>query len=111
MRFHHCIAPGQKFHAHAISGFQHLALRRTHLATAGFAGIEKVENVGFVEAGQFAQCSNRSAHLRAFQRAEESSRDADSFRYLNERKAPLRSELPQMRANGTGISVRGWTNF
>src|SRR4029077_10611408 len=95
----------------AISRFQHLALRRTHLAAAGFAGIEKIENVGFVEAGKLAGCSNLSPPLRAVQRAEESDRDADRFRYLNERKAPLRSELPQMRANSTGISVRGWTKL
>src|SRR5208282_1391924 len=48
VRLHYFVSPGEQFHAHAGTGFEHLALGRAHQSGIRFRRIEKIKDVGAV---------------------------------------------------------------
>ena len=92
MRLHGGVAPGEKLHADARSGFQNFSLRTTHEARIFSRGFEKGENIGAVETRDSAKRGDRRAHLATFQRTEETDGDAGGAGDLSEREAAARAQ-------------------
>lgn len=84
MRFHYGATAREQFDAHAFADLQDFPFLLSDQRRLGLSSIEKVENVGFVEARQFAQGSNGGAHMGALQGAQESNGDTDGFCDLGE---------------------------
>src|SRR5258708_20482862 len=69
MRLHGSVAPGKKFHADALGGFENLALGGAHEFGIVLGRLEERKNIGAVVARDAPQGANRSAHLAAFESA------------------------------------------
>src|SRR5712692_4627371 len=108
VRLHYFVTPGEQLHAHAGTGFEHLALGRTHQSGIRFRRIEKIKDVGAVVACQSAQGADGGAHLRAFERTEEANRNSRPGGDFGETDAALSAQPAQSRANRSGAVAGGW---
>src|SRR6266478_154275 len=69
-------------------------------AGSGIRRIEKIKNVGLVEACQPAQRADGRTHLRAFNGAQESHRDSRGFGHPGQRESATKPQLAQSHSNG-----------
>ena len=63
VRLHDCVAPGQQLHADAWASLKHFPGFGFHQILVRFRSVVEIDNIGFVLARQFAQSSDRCAHL------------------------------------------------
>src|SRR3954447_8135843 len=111
VRLHDCVAPGQQFHAYATTCFENLAFFGTNTAAAYVFGVEEIQDIGFVKAGELAQSAHRAGHLRAFHGTEKSDGYPNSVRDLREGKLAARAQLAEMGSDSAGASIAGGPNL
>jgi hypothetical protein len=89
MRLHGGIAPSEKLHTHFGVGFENFAVGGTNEGRGIAIGVDKGDDVGFVETGDAAQRGDRRAHLSTLERAKKADRNGSGASDLSERKAAL----------------------
>jgi len=103
MRLHGHVAPSQEFHADFRAGLQNFAVRWTDERRSVAVGLEKREEIGFVEARDATKSRDRRAHLAALECAQKAYGDAGGAGDLGEGQAPL---LTQASKTLTGRLAR-----
>ena len=98
MRFHGCLAPGQKLHAYSGCRFQNFSLTWPHEARIFRCGFEEREDVCSIEASNASQRGNGGAHLAPFERAEKAHGNFRGPRHLREGQATPRAETTKALA-------------
>jgi len=106
MRLHGFIAPGEKFHANALCGFEDAAFGGGNEAGIFPGVVEKREKVGAVIPRDARKRCDGGAHLAALERAEKTDRDAGCTRDLHEREAAFLAKAPKSLA-GRKNALRG----
>src|SRR5256885_6014683 len=106
MRLHGFIAPGKKFHANALCGFEDAAFGRRNEAGIFPGVVEKREKVRAVIARDARKRCDGGAHLAPFERAEKTDRDTGGTRDLHEREAAFLAEAAKSLA-GRKNALRG----
>src|SRR5580704_16073802 len=98
MRLHHRLAPGQKLHAHAGSGFQNFSLAGPDKPRIFRGGFKERQNICAIEARDAAQRGDGGAHLAAFERAEEAHGNLCGARHLGEGQPAASTQPPEALA-------------
>src|SRR5208337_1435680 len=98
MRFHGGLAPREKFHAHAGSGFEDFSLVGPHEAGIFRRGFKKREDIRAIKTRNAAQRGNGGAHLPAFERTEKADRNLRRPRHLREGQATPSTQSPEALA-------------
>jgi len=98
MRLHGGVAPGEQLHADFGICFENFAFRGANERGGVAVGVEKRDDVGFVEAGNAAKCGDGRMHLAALERAEETNGNVSGAGDLREREAALNAQTTKMLA-------------
>src|SRR5258707_123888 len=106
MWLHGSVAPGKKFHADALGGFENFALGWAHELGIVLGRLEERKNIGAVVARDAPQGANGSAHLAAFESAEKTDGNSRGAGNLRQGKIAALAEAAETQTGRGGIF--GW---
>src|ERR1700720_2168104 len=106
MWLHGSVAPGEKFHADALGGFENFALAWAHEFGIVLGRLEERKNIGAIVARDAPQRANGSAHLATFERAEKTDGPSRGAATRREGEIAALAEAAKTQSGRGGIF--GW---
>src|SRR5713101_9718410 len=106
MRLHGSVAPGKKFHADALGGFENFALGWAHEFGIVPGGLEERKDIGAIVARDAAQGADGSAHLATFESAEKTDGNSRGAGNLREGEIAALAQAAKTQSGRSGIFGR-----
>src|SRR5258708_6840860 len=103
MRLHGSVAPGKKFHADAIGGFENFALDWAHEFGIVPGRLEERKNIGAIVARDAPQGANGRAHLATFEGAQKTDGDSRGAGNLRQREIAALAKAAKTQSGRGGI--------